>query len=67
MGGNFIMKYEWIVVGLSIICISVVEIIAIRNGINGVSLTLAIGAIAGLGGYEAKQIFTKIKEKNGLN
>ncbi len=61
------MKNEWIIVGFSILCIAVISIIAIRNGINGTVSTLAIGAIAGLGGYEAKQIFTKIKEKNGLN
>ena len=57
------MKNEWIVVGLAILCITVVEIIAIRNGINGTALTLAIGAIAGLGGYEAKHIFEKIRER----
>ncbi|MBA7586236.1 hypothetical protein ES708_28232 [subsurface metagenome] len=40
---------------IAIICITTLEIIALLNDINGALLSLAIGAIAGLGGYAIKR------------
>jgi len=50
----------------AIICITALEAIALSQGINGLLLTLAIGAIAGLGGYEIKNLRDWLgKKKNG--
>jgi len=46
---------------LAILCITALEIVAITQGINGVTFSLALAAIAGLGGWEAKVIKDKIK------
>ena len=49
---------------MSIICISVVELYALSLGINGVALSLAVAAIAGLGGYEIHNLGDMFKGKN---
>lgn len=36
---------------LAIACITLLEMVAIWRGLNGVALAAAIGAIAGLGGF----------------
>jgi len=38
----------------AIICITIVEIYALSQGIDGVALSTSIGIIAGLGGYALK-------------
>ena len=43
------MKHSIIIT--AILCITVLEAVALFNGINGQIMTLVIGAIAGLGGY----------------
>lgn len=44
---------------VSVTAIAVLEICAITHGINGPFLTMAIAAIAGLGGYQIHQARTK--------
>jgi hypothetical protein len=51
---------------LAIIAISVIEVFAINKGLDGIILTLAIGAIAGLGGYniaKVKELVTTVLKK----
>lgn len=45
------MKWTPIV---AILCIAGLEAFAISQGVNGAILSLAVAAIAGLGGYEIK-------------
>jgi len=35
----------------AMVCISVVEVFAIMNGINGALLSIIVASLAGLGGY----------------
>jgi len=42
-------KYKTLV---AMIVIGVIEITALCNGINGTALSLSVGCLAGLGGYE---------------
>ncbi len=51
---------KWTVV-LAIVGIITLEVIALIKGVNGTALSLAIGGIAGLGGYQVKKIKDKIK------
>ena len=46
---------------LAILCITALEIVAISQGVNGATFGLALAAIAGLGGWEAKVLKDKIK------
>ncbi len=46
---------------LAILCITALEVVAITQGVNGAVLGLVIAAIAGLGGWQAKNIKDKIK------
>ena len=46
----------------AIVGILVVEVFALSKGINGTGLSLAIAAVAGLGGYEIDKII-KIPRK----
>lgn len=46
---------------LAILCITTIEVVAISQGINGALIGIAIAALAGLGGWEAKVIKDKIK------
>ncbi len=46
---------------LAILCITAIEVVAISQGINGAMMGIAVAAIAGLGGWEAKVIKDKIK------
>lgn len=46
---------------IAILRITALEVIAITQGINGATFGLAIAAVAGLGGWEAKMIKDKIK------
>ncbi|GAH04440.1 unnamed protein product [marine sediment metagenome] len=45
------MKDATIKACIAMICISILEVGAMTQGINGTGLSLAIGAIAALGGY----------------
>lgn len=49
----------------AIIGIIVIESIALSQGINGTGLSLAIAAIAGLGGYELDKVIKIIKGVKG--
>lgn len=44
---------------IAIICITILEVVAISYGINGTALAGAIAAIAGLGGYQVAKARTK--------
>lgn len=43
----------------AIICITILEVFAMSQGINGVALAGACTVIAGLGGYQASKIAKK--------
>ena len=47
----------------AIIAITIIECVAITNGIDGRVLILSIAAISGLGGYSLKDILTRINKK----
>ena len=49
---------------ISILCISVVELYALSQGINGLGLSLAVAALAGLGGYEIQNLGEMFKGRN---
>lgn len=48
---------------LAIVIIAALEAIALSKGIDGVALAAAIALIAGLGGYKAKDIISKVIKK----
>ena len=52
------MKWTPIV---ALICITILEAIALVKGVNGAIFGLAITALAGLGGYELKILRDKTK------
>ena len=45
--------------GLAIIGITLVELVALYKGIDGLILTLVIGGLCGLGGYNLKNVLKK--------
>ena len=47
------------IVVTAIICITILEGLAIYNGINGMILTAIIGVLAGLAGWSAPQLKLK--------
>jgi tRNA A22 N-methylase len=47
------------------LCITILECFAMSKGLDGTSLSLAIGAIAGLGGYTVANIINEAKKKGG--
>lgn len=51
---------QWITL-VAILVIGTIETIALCKGMNGVMLSLSVGAIAGLGGYTVKTHIDKIK------
>ena len=38
------------------VCITIIEAVALASGINGILLSLAVAALAGIAGYELKVI-----------
>lgn len=40
-------------------CITVMEMVALFQGVNGVTLTTAVGAVAGIGGYMSRKMIEK--------
>ena len=46
---------------VAMVCIAGLEAFAISQGINGAILSLAVAAIAGLGGYELKVLRDRTK------
>ena len=51
------MKIDRVIIG--IVGIITMEVVALMNGINGVSLSLSIAAISGLCGYTLRDIVLK--------
>ena len=45
-----------------VVCITVLEGIAISKGMNGTTLALVIAVLAGLGGYEIKVFRNKLEQ-----
>jgi len=41
---------------VAIACITILEVVAILKGINGVAFSLAVASISGLGGYQIKAL-----------
>lgn len=54
------MKWTPIV---AIVCITVLECVALARGVNGVLLSLGIAAISGLGGYQVHKLRAKHEQK----
>ena len=57
------MKAKLLVLILVICCITGIETYAISKGINGKCLLLAIGSLAGLGGYHFQGILDWVRKK----
>jgi len=53
---------EIIVPLTAMLCIVGLEVVAVLNHIDGALLSLAIAAVAGLGGYEIKVLREKVKK-----
>jgi len=53
-----------IVTGLAILAVCALEALAINKGIDGVYFGLALVAIAGLGGYELRDIVKVVKKRS---
>jgi len=51
---------KWIPI-VAIVCITLLESIALIHGIDGAIFGIAIAAISGLGGYEMHKVRTKPK------
>lgn len=47
------------IVGIAIACLTLLECVAIMNGINGILFTFVIATIAGLAGYIVPSPFKK--------
>ena len=45
----------------AIIVIGIIELYALYLGMNGIALSLTIGAVAGLGGFEIGKVYKSIK------
>lgn len=52
---------KWIAV-ITIAAIFILEVLALCKGVNGVALSGAIAAIAGVGGYQIKAIIERRKK-----
>lgn len=46
---------------VAMICIVILEVVALIQGVNGAVFGIVIAALAGLGGYEIKVLKDKIK------
>jgi hypothetical protein len=46
----------------AILCVTVIEAIALAQGIDGTMLAMSIGAISGLGGYHIRNLIIRKKE-----
>jgi hypothetical protein len=46
---------------VAISCLTIIEIVALLNGIDGVLFSLVIAAISGLGGYQIKALVNNVK------
>jgi len=53
---------EIIVPITAMLCIVGLEVVAVMNNIDGAILSLAVAAVAGLGGYEIKVLREKTKK-----
>ena len=54
------MKHKpWIITVTAIVCITVLEAIALYRGIDGSLMATVIAALAGLGGYTLAQVTKK--------
>ncbi|GAI63359.1 unnamed protein product [marine sediment metagenome] len=53
---------EVIVPLAAMLCIVILEVMAVLNHIDGAVLSLAVAAVAGLGGYEIKVLRDKVKK-----
>ena len=52
---------------VAMVCITVIECVAIMNGMNGLMLTIVVAAVAGLGGYELDEIIKLLRGRGGVN
>ena len=52
---------KWIVIIVAMVCITGLEVLAMFKGINGITFSLCVAAVAGLGGFKVKDVVDKIK------
>lgn len=52
---------------VAILCITFLEVYAMSQGVDGISLSLAIGGITGLGGFTAGKIQERISGRSDRN
>lgn len=62
MEGEEIMKDKTIIAIGAIVSILILDIFALSLGYNGTGLMLAIASIAGIAGYEVKNVIERIKK-----
>jgi hypothetical protein len=48
---------------LAILCITILEAVAIASGVDGTTYALVVGVLAGLGGYELKAYKEQAEEE----
>ena len=53
------MNLDYRIIITAIVCLTIIECVALFNGINGVLLSIMIATIAGLGGWTAPQLKLK--------
>lgn len=58
------MKYhQTIIISVAIICITLIELYALKLGYDGVILAAVIAVIAGIAGFEVKPLIQLFKKK----
>lgn len=58
-----IKNIDWKIIVAAMICITILETVALSKGINGVILTAVIGTLAALAGLSLPQFPLKKKEE----
>lgn len=51
---------------VAIVCITLIEIVALLNGINGYAFTLSVGALAGIAGFKFRDLNIKWQKSRDL-
>ena len=59
---TIIKIFKTIEVLTAVVCITVIEMYALSQGINGTALSLSIAGVAGLGGFELQALLKSFKK-----
>ena len=54
---------SFVITGMAIVGIIILEVVALLHGINGTMFALAVAAISGLGGYEIRHGQEKVRRR----